>query len=479
VLFLDAEEYLESSAHEALRKAVARADVEGYYTPVVNILGNEQQPEQVKDLLFRLFRNRSEYRFRGIIHEQVINSILARDSKASIPIAHDITIYHYGYLDSKIREKDKVNRNIALLEQQSKDFPDDKYVLFQYGVELYRAGQCEESIKMLKKSMTGLTPGGPELTYFPKIIRLLIMGYYQFRRYEEAIAYMEYGVSIFQDYADLYYYGGLCFYELKAYGTSFECFKTATTLGEQAYVYGSHAGVRGFKSYLYMGKIREEFGKAEEALDYYLAGFRDNPKFLLTLAQIVRILVKGEECDDVRIVLANMCECCTANANFMVGHMLLAERSYKLAGEYLEVAAAAGLNTAEVAIYRAVCLAQQDQVIEAVKLLDQYSNDSKQYVKVMLQKAIIFWLQDNVSEVRSITDRLLLLSIDEDFRAVVRLLRSETNKERDFVNLRPDSSEVLFDILLRPMDHGDFKKVDGILVQMQQAWIKAYASKLT
>ena len=478
VLFLDADEYLEPSSHEALRKAAVQADVEGYYIPIVNIYGNEQQPEQCKDLLFRLFRNRSEYRFRGIIHEQVLTSILEKDSKANLAIAHDVIIYHYGYLDSQVQEKDKINRNLALLAQQIKDFPEDKYVLYQYGLELYRAERYGESIEMLKKSLAGLKTGGPESMYFPKLIRLLVMTHYQARRYEEAVAYVKYGLSIYQDYADLYHYGGLCFYELRAYGTSFEYFMKATTLGEQAYIYGSYPGVRGFRSYYYMGKICEEFGSEEEALGHYLAAFRANPFFTVALEQIVRILVKGEESDDVRIALATMCECCTADAKFLVGRMLFMERSYNLAGEYLEAAASGGLNTAEIAICRAICLSQQDRVIEALKLLDEYINDSEHYVRVMVNKAIIFWLQDNAFKVRSITDSLILVGLDDDFIAIVKLLRLRPNEDVGFVNLRTDSSELLFDILLRAMDHGDFKKVDEILARMEQAWIKTHAYRL-
>lgn len=478
VLFLDADEYLAPSSHEALRTAVAQAGTEGYYIPIVNIYGNEQHPEQCRDILFRLFRNRSEYRFRGAIHEQVLNSILEKDDNANIAIAHDITIYHYGYLDSQVQVKEKIKRNLELLAQQIKEFPDDKYVMYQYGLELYRAERYGESIEMLKKSLAGLKPGGPESMYLPKLIRLLVMAHYQAHRYEEAIRYVKYGLSIYTDYADLYHYGGLCFYELRAYGTSFDYFAKATTLGEQAYVYGSYPGIRGFRSYFNMGKICEEFGSEEEALGYYLTCFRENPSFYIALEQIIRILVKGEESDDVRIALANMCECCTAEAKFIIGRMLFAERSYKIAGEYLEAAATDGLTTAEVNICLAICLAQQDRIIEALRLLDEYINDSEHCVRAIFNKVIIFWLQDNGFKVRSISDSLLAMGLEEDFMAIVKLLRMRPKESIDFVTLRPDSSEVLFDILFRAMDHGDFNKVDEVMARMQQAWIKTHAYRL-
>ncbi|MBP2662840.1 MAG: glycosyl transferase family 2 [Firmicutes bacterium] len=107
-----------------------------------------------------------------------------------------------------------------------------------------------------------------------------------------------------------------------------------------------------------------------------------------------------------------------------------------------------------------------------------YINDSEHYVRVMVNKAIIFWLQDNAFKVRSITDSLILVGLDDDFIAIVKLLRLRPNEDVGFVNLRTDSSELLFDILLRAMDHGDFKKVDEILARMEQAWIKTHAYRL-
>lgn len=478
ILFLDADEYLEQASHEALRKATAQTDVEGYYIPIINIYGNDQQPEQCRDILFRLFRNRSDYRFRGIIHEQVLNSILEKDQNARIESAQDIFIYHYGYLDSQVQEKDKVTRNLAMLEQQLKDNPGDKYVCYQYGLELYRAERYREAIEMLKQALAGLTPGGPEGMYFPKLIRLLVMAHYQAGSYEEAIEYVKYGLSIYPNYADIYHYGGLCFYVLRAYGTSFEYFMQAVKQGEQAYIYGAYPGMNGYKSYFYMGKICEEFGNEEEALGYYLTGFRENPAFHIALEQIIRILVKGEEREDVRKTLAHMCECCTAEAKYLIGRMLFVEHSYQLAGEYFEEAVAAGLNTAEVKICLAICLGQQDRVNEAFRLLDEYVYHEEHSTRALFNKVVISWLQNNAFKVRSFTESLMLKGLEGDFEAIVRLLRASPKDNFGLVALRPDSSEVLFDILLRAIDHGDFIKVDEILARMQQAWLNTYALRL-
>jgi hypothetical protein len=118
-----------------------------------------------------------------------------------------------------------------------------------------------------------------------------------------------------------------------------------------------------------MGKICEEFGNEEEALKYYLTGFREKSSFYSALEQIIQILVKGEEPEDVKMALANMCESCTGEAYFIVGRILFVERAYSLAGEYLAAAITAGVNKAEANICLAICLGQQDRFGEAFRRL--------------------------------------------------------------------------------------------------------------
>ena len=62
----------------------------------------------------RLFRNRPEYRFEGRIHEQKTERM-----PTYLPERFETTsirMLHYGYLRTRISERDKSKRNIELLE---------------------------------------------------------------------------------------------------------------------------------------------------------------------------------------------------------------------------------------------------------------------------------------------------------------------------------------------------------------------------
>ncbi|MDQ7788611.1 MAG: glycosyltransferase family 2 protein, partial [Clostridia bacterium] len=105
ILFLDADEELAPESHDALRSLVNDETVDGYFVKIINYLGNEGWTETCPDIVFRLFRNRPEYRFRGAIHEQIADVILENNRRAGYRMAEDVIILHYGYLDRQISEK--------------------------------------------------------------------------------------------------------------------------------------------------------------------------------------------------------------------------------------------------------------------------------------------------------------------------------------------------------------------------------------
>lgn len=65
ILVLDADEELAQESKAILREAVLQSDMEGYFIRIENVAGNDSCPETHSDTVFRLFRNRKDYRFRG------------------------------------------------------------------------------------------------------------------------------------------------------------------------------------------------------------------------------------------------------------------------------------------------------------------------------------------------------------------------------------------------------------------------------
>nr|MDA8229136.1 glycosyltransferase [Desulfitobacterium hafniense] len=214
ILFLDADEELARESLEALKMRIDLEDVEGYFIKVVNYIGNEGWLETCPDLVFRLFKNHQEYRFRGAIHEQIADVILEKNNRASYRIADEIVILHYGYLDRAISEKNKKERNIMIIEKELSLDQDNRLLRYHYGVELFRAEKFAEAALELTRAANGIDP---DTIYLPKLLRYIVMSNQSARNLSQALEVAQLTLQFFPDYADLYYYAGLICLELKKY----------------------------------------------------------------------------------------------------------------------------------------------------------------------------------------------------------------------------------------------------------------------
>ncbi len=117
VLTLDADEQLDPADRQLIRQAVARPKVDAWYLRFVNIIGGQTSGSEVR--LLRLFRKTPDTRYVGRVHEQPIQNI--PNATAGYCAS---TILHYGYRESVMEQKQKVARNLRLLELGLKDTED-------------------------------------------------------------------------------------------------------------------------------------------------------------------------------------------------------------------------------------------------------------------------------------------------------------------------------------------------------------------
>ncbi len=463
ILFLDADEQLTEAVPDALANLTTNITAEGYFFKIINVLGSESAPEYSPDVVFRMFRNKRDYRFDGAIHEQILPAINKNYPQALLLSAKDIIIYHYGYLESQITDKSKIDRNLQMVETALATQPDNKLLQYQYGVELYRAGQYDQAVKVLQTAAQGIPNN---TSYLPKLIRQLVMSLYKLRQYQQALAYIRQGTALFPDYADLYYFAGLCCFELIDYSNSIKFFRQAIATADQPWHYASFAGIRGFRSYYLLGQLAELFCNEEEALYYYVRSFQNCPTFIAPLQQIIKILVQGEEPDFIGPSLHKLCECCTPASNLLLGKLLLAERCYPLALEYLNNAAANGVNSAESKLLLAICYTQSGDYYQAKQLLNRITSTSSYYPLKLINLAFIRWLADD-DTIHFPADISQL--VPNSFVPTLKLLTdSDLNST---IRLQPEDSEILLDIIIRGIARGAWYKIDHLLTRIDSAWL--------
>lgn len=476
ILFLDADEALEQGSTDALRR-ITDSNYEGYFLKIINFIGASGSVETSPDLVFRMFRNHPQYRFRGAIHEQIVDVILEKNNQATFQVAEDVIIRHYGYLNQQIVEKDKKNRNLAIISKELQNDPGNQSLHYHYGVELYRADRFAEAAEELTRTANAVDPS---VIYYPKLLRYIALAHYGARRYDLALEALKQGLQFFPNYADLYYYGGLIYLEQRNFAGAYEFFQHALSTPEQPAYYAPLGGSRGFRAYYQMGHLAELFGNEEEALRYYMLSLRDNAEFSLALSAIVRILNPRQNQEYTREAMEKICDFCTLDAYRLIGTIYFSERAYPLALDYFDKIDIAYLDT-YTEVLKAICLIQQRRTLEALRILDKIPVDHPQYPLTRLNKILCFWLLKNRVKVRDLCNDFLSVGLSTDTGAVVAMLKDSLYKRVSTppAFLGPEGMSLITDILARALDMKEFQLAESLLARLDKTTQKENASILS
>jgi len=87
--------------------------IQGYFIPILSLMP-QSKPSQTENV--RLFRNKPDIYYQGLVHESVLESII--DQGQSVQMAEGLKINHFGYLKSRDRIQDKLEQYEALLYQE-------------------------------------------------------------------------------------------------------------------------------------------------------------------------------------------------------------------------------------------------------------------------------------------------------------------------------------------------------------------------
>lgn len=150
-LWVDADEQVPQTSHSGFFEGLIRPQFCGFNTPIWNFVSNEQIADQFVHTPTRLFQMLPGAAFHGRIHETVTDSILVH----GLPVINlqNAAIHHFGYTPELIQERNKLERNQALLEAELEANPKDSFQWFNLGNNLSLLGRTEEAEEALRKSL--------------------------------------------------------------------------------------------------------------------------------------------------------------------------------------------------------------------------------------------------------------------------------------------------------------------------------------
>ncbi|MDQ0087029.1 glycosyltransferase involved in cell wall biosynthesis [Paenibacillus anaericanus] len=266
VLWLDADEEVDEAGRDYLRNVLLTNECYLGRVQMVNYYGSTPHDYNRSHLMaqYRLFRNDQHLRFRGAIHEQLnIEGLkITADSVTVLPVI----VHHFGYLDETVQDKEKMNRNLRLLEKERRRKGYDPWVDYHLASELYRGGKLADSFENVNLSIrrfieTGKKP--PSLLYNLKYTILIGLG-----SFEGAWPGIDLAIQLYPDYVDLHLYKGIILMRLRQYDKALEAFNQCLRIKEVNISHLTMVGAGSFYAWYYIGYCYQELGdlvRAEEA----------------------------------------------------------------------------------------------------------------------------------------------------------------------------------------------------------------------
>jgi tetratricopeptide (TPR) repeat protein len=149
VLALDADEELMAEHRQTILEEMQAAGVMAYRLPIIS----KGREDEGCGYVPRLFRNAPGLFYVGRVHEQVFSSIEVRCRQWGLKnnLGRSVLLHH-GYAKEVMESRDKIARNLRLLEMAIGELPDEPNLVMNLGLELIRSGQFEAGLEKYREA---------------------------------------------------------------------------------------------------------------------------------------------------------------------------------------------------------------------------------------------------------------------------------------------------------------------------------------
>ncbi|MCW3489271.1 glycosyltransferase [Dethiobacter alkaliphilus] len=291
ILVLDADEVLHPEDRQKIRPLLQVEQAEGYCLQVQNYYGNQAGSNYMTDMVCRLFRNRPSYRFRRSIHEQVVDEIIAESGSHSVKIAN-VRLKHYGYLAGEITRKNKAERNLTIIREAIKEYPEDKFLRYSLGVELLNQGNYADALTQLESAYRTGTGYSSDIA-LKMIVCLKEMG-----KEQKALELINDVQKEYPTFTDLLFLRGEILLDKQQYSEAIACFEQCLEMGDAPVNYCGTNGIGGFRSHYYLGRAYQKQTNYEKAEMWYRRALADNPRYYLAFYALAEVLRQNKSAGD-------------------------------------------------------------------------------------------------------------------------------------------------------------------------------------
>ncbi|WP_342421079.1 glycosyltransferase [Paenibacillus sp. FSL E2-0178] len=309
ILVLDADEELEPGSKKELLVCAEHTEYEAFFVRIHNHKGTDRASQTITvNPILRMFKRCPNYRFSGIIHEQIA-AVIVQETPAAAMHMSTVVVHHYGYADGVVEKKDKISRNIGLLKEQLRLNPGDAFHHFNMAVEYMRLGDYGHALEHILTSLDHVEPDTSyiHLLYKYEIRCLAVTG-----DLPGALEACERGLALFPDYPDLHHIKGALLLQVSAFAEAKAALGRALDIGASPPAYHTESGLGTYLTRTLLGQACQQIGEDNEAIACYTRAAQLHPEPLPLVTRLVRLFkcagreleIKGWLAEHLPVILA-------------------------------------------------------------------------------------------------------------------------------------------------------------------------------
>jgi glycosyltransferase involved in cell wall biosynthesis len=297
ILAIDADEFVDRGSFQNFKNHFSDNQPKENILAVqiVNFIGTTGQ-NTVLNYHDRLYKNDGTIFYYRSIHE-----MLKHYEGKEFRGVSSLQLYHSGYMENVVREKDKSKRNLALLKGKKDKQPVDYYFL---GNEYYQLREYDKAIRYYKKAYQ-LKPN-IEYDWVLKLLVRLTNCLMSAKRKDEALQVIDASIEVFPFIADFLFLKGQLYYELDKTENAISIFESILIKKDDLRGDSSNDYLE-YLPHKNLGELYEKKGDFKLAVQHYSSSLSINDSDNFVWIKLLSILGRHSTVDDLSSFVQNNC----------------------------------------------------------------------------------------------------------------------------------------------------------------------------
>lgn len=287
ILVLDGDEYVEEENFKEFLNEIRNdcGQFNAYAINIINFIGVNGE-KIIHNQHERVYLNDGTITYTRRIHEQ----LTCKEGEEIRLKKSCLTIYHSGYLNKVVREKEKQERNTQLLDREIEQGNNKAFDYFNYGNQSFSSGNYEEALDFYIKAYN--LKEDHKLSWVALNMVNIVNCLIQLKRYDDALNVIEDAMILYETAPDFLYLRSEVFYQKGQYDDAKQILNDIIKHYEYYKEYITGPDVQLLLPSKLLGEIYYRENNYEQAVFYFMSVLNISKYDGQSISRVLTILTK-------------------------------------------------------------------------------------------------------------------------------------------------------------------------------------------